>query len=116
MGLILALVGLYAVVAYQVARKTKEIGIRVALGAERLQVVKLFLRQAVWISVTGIVTGLTLSGFANRLSASTLGSASLNPLLATVVAVSLLVATMMAALIPARRASRIDPQQALRQD
>jgi predicted permease len=116
MGLILALVGLYAVVAYQVARKTKEIGIRVALGAERLQVVKLFLRQAVWISVAGIMTGLTLSGFANRLSASTLGSASLNPLLVTVVAVSLLVATMMAALIPARRASRIDPQQALRQD
>jgi predicted permease len=116
MGLTLALVGLYAVVAYQVARKTREIGIRMALGAERLQVMKLFLTQAVWTSAVGIGTGLTLSGFANRLSASTLGTATLDPRLVAVVAVSLLLATTMAALIPARTAARIDPQQALRME
>ena len=114
MGLTLALVGLYALVAYQVARKTGEIGIRMALGAERLQVVKLFLTQAAWISVVGIGAGLTLSGLASRLSASTLGTASLDPRLVAVVAVSLLLVTTIAALIPARTASRIDPQQALR--
>ena len=116
MGLGLALVGLYAVVAYQVARRTREIGIRMALGAERIHVLKLFLSQALIVTIGGIVAGLMLSGFANRLSATALGSADLDPRLVAAVAVSLLVAGAAAALIPARTACRIDPQQALRQD
>ena len=116
MGLALALVGLYAVVAYQVARRTREIGIRMALGAERLQVMKVFLKQAVTISAAGIVAGLMLSGTATRLSATALGAAELDPRLVAAVGLCLLLVTTAAALIPARAASRIDPQQALRQE
>jgi putative ABC transport system permease protein len=116
MGLTLALVGLYAVVAYQVARRTREIGIRIALGAERLQVVKIFLRQAVVISTTGILAGLMMSSSANRLSESALGHGALDVWLVAGVSVGLLLATVAASLIPARAASRVDPLQALRQE
>jgi macrolide transport system ATP-binding/permease protein len=116
MGLTLALVGLYAVVAYQVARRTREIGIRMALGAARRQVVKIFLRQSISISVTGISIGLMLSDSANRLSASALGQSRLDVWLLAAAAVGLLLATSAASLIPAHFASRVDPLQALRQE
>jgi putative ABC transport system permease protein len=61
MGFVLALAGLYAVVAYQVARKTREIGIRIALGAERPQVMRMILKQAASMGVTGVLAGLALS-------------------------------------------------------
>src|SRR5262249_36772895 len=116
MGLMLALIGLYALVAYQVARRTREIGIRMALGAGRLKVVRMFVRQAMIISACGVAIGLVLSVFASRISGSTLGSSKLHPLLLAAVSVALLVTTLGASLIPARNAARIDPQQALRRD
>jgi predicted permease len=116
LGLILALVGLYAVVSYQVTRRTREIGIRIALGAEQLQVIRIFLKQATLMSVIGISMGLVLSVIANRFVASNLGAPSVYPLLLVAVALSMFVTTLAASLIPAGRAARTDPQQALRQD
>ena len=70
----IALVGLYAVVSYQVTRRTREIGIRMALGAEQLQVVRIFLKQGIVMSSIGISMGLVLSVFASRAVASNLGT------------------------------------------
>jgi predicted permease len=117
LGLGLALVGLYAVVAYQVARRTREIGIRMALGADRPQVMQLILRQAAAMGLTGVIAGLGLSLLASRaLSASVVATPSFDPLLVTLVPLGLLLTTLLAAAIPARRASRVDPIVALRQD
>jgi predicted permease len=116
LGLVLALVGLYAIVSYQVARRTREIGIRMALGAERTDVVKIFLRQAAIMSVIGISIGLVLSVFANQIGAQSLGAAALHPALMAAVGVSMLLTTIAAALLPAGRAARIDPQHALREE
>jgi ABC-type antimicrobial peptide transport system permease subunit len=116
LGLILALVGLYAVVSYQVTRRTREIGIRMALGAEQLEVVLIFLKQATVMSLIGISMGLALSVLANRVGASSLGAPAPYPLLLAGVALSMFVTTLAASLIPAGRAARTDPQQALRQD
>jgi predicted permease len=117
LGLGLALVGLYAVVAYQVARRTREIGIRMALGADRPQVMQLILKQASAMGLTGVIAGLGLSLIASRaLSASVMATPSFDPVLVTLVPLGLLVTTLLATAIPARRASRVDPIIALRQD
>jgi len=116
MGLLMALIGLYAVISYQVSRRTREIGIRVALGAKRSQVVKIFLNHALVMSAAGVSVGFLLGVFANRLSESALGIGDLDPWLAGIVSLALLSTSLAAALIPARRAARINPQQALRGD
>jgi predicted permease len=117
LGLGLALVGLYAVVAYQVARRTREIGIRMALGADRPQVMKLILKQAATMGFTGVAIGLVLSFAGSRLlSASVMATPSFDPVLFTLVPLCLLLTTLLAAAIPARRATRVDPMLALRQD
>ena len=87
-----------------------------ALGAKRMQVVQIFLSQALTMSVTGVSIGLMLSVFANRLSESALGAGKLDPSLLASVSLALLFTTLAASMIPARRAAQIDPQQALRQD
>jgi putative ABC transport system permease protein len=117
LGLGLALVGLYAVVAYQVARRTREIGIRMALGADRPQVMRMILKQAAAMGLTGVGIGLALSLAASRaLSASVMATPGFDPLLVTLVPLGLLLTTLLAAGIPARRASGVDPMIALRQD
>jgi predicted permease len=117
LGLGLALVGLYAVVAYQVARRTREIGIRMALGANRPQVLKMILKQAASMGFTGVGIGLVLSFAGSRvLSASVMATPGFEPVLFTLVPLGLLLTTVLAAAIPARRASRVDPMVALRQD
>ena len=115
-GLGLAVVGLFALVAYQVARRTREIGIRLALGAERFEIVRMILRSAATMSVTGIGIGLILSFLARRAAGELQGRQPSDPLVVIVVPVTLLFTTLLAAAIPAWKASRIDPQQALRQD
>jgi len=115
-GLGLALVGLYAVVSYQVARRTREIGIRMALGAERMHILKMILRHAGTMGVIGALIGLVLSIVISRGIAQSLGVSPFNPVVFGFLAAGLIMTTLLAAAVPARRASQIDPQQALRQD
>jgi macrolide transport system ATP-binding/permease protein len=125
MGFFLSLVGLYAVVSYQVAKRTREIGIRMAIGAERFQVMRMILKQAGIVAGIGMFIGLSLSVALRPALLASLGRpntttggplAGFDPLLFGLVPLSLMVITLVAAAIPARRASRIDPQRALRQE
>jgi predicted permease len=119
MGLVLALVGLYAVVSYQVARRTREIGIRVALGAARRQVLAMVMKNSAAMAVTGVCIGTVLNLLASRMIRSGLLGRlvmGLNPAVFIFLVVALLATTLLAAGIPARNASRIDPQKALRQE
>jgi len=113
-GLTLALVGLYAVVAWQVAGRTREIGLRIALGADRWQVVKMILRQSAMMSGAGVAIGLVISFAATRVLNKAFPP--LDPWLFAVIPVVLLLTTFLAAVIPARRASTVDAMVALRHD
>jgi predicted permease len=115
-GLGLALVGLYAVVAYQVARRTHEIGIRMALGADWKNVVTMIGKQAATMGLAGIGAGLILCLAAERMLTASLNVPAFDPVLFVLVPVGLLLTTVLAAAIPARKAARIDPMRALRQD
>ena len=119
MGLVLAIVGLYGLVAYSVSRRTREIGIRMAIGADRRKVVWMVLKQGLRLGGIGVAVGLVISFFASNLLTSKLWVATfdhVNPLSYGLVAVPLLIVTVMAAWAPARRASRIDPMRALREE
>jgi putative ABC transport system permease protein len=115
-GLGLALVGLYAVVAYQVARRTREIGIRMALGADWKNVVTMIGKQAAAMGLAGIGAGLILCLAAERMLTASLNVPAFDPVLFVLVRVGLLLTSVLAAAIPARKAARIDPMLALRQD
>ncbi len=115
-GLGLALVGLYAVVAYQVSRRTREIGIRMAIGAGKGEVMKMVLRHAAVLGAGGSLIGLLLSMAAGKGLTAATGAPHFDSLLFTMVVISLLLVTLLAALIPARRAALIDPMVAMRQD
>jgi len=114
-ALLLAAVGVYGVSAFLVARQTHEIGIRMALGAGRAKVIALVLRRAFQCVAAGLVVGVPLTTGAARLMAAQLfGVAVWDPLALTVAGGSLAACTLMAALIPARRAAAIAPMDALR--
>jgi predicted permease len=115
-GLCLALVGLYAIVSYQVSRRVREIGIRMALGAVRAQVLGMILRQAAVMGAIGLAIGAAISFAGGRGLTVALNAPAFDPLLFSAVPVVLFATTLLAALAPARRASTIDPQEALRQD
>jgi ABC-type antimicrobial peptide transport system permease subunit len=114
-ALLLAAVGLYGVTAYAVAQRTNEIGIRMALGADRARVVQLVLSVASQRVLLGLLLGAPLAAGAGRLIAAELyGVSSWDPLALGVAAGALAVCTLVAALIPARRAASISPMEALR--
>jgi macrolide transport system ATP-binding/permease protein len=114
-GLVLAVVGLYGLVAYSVSRRTREIGIRMAIGADRMAVLRLVLRQGFLLSLTGSAAGLALSIPIYRMMAAGLaGLGTLSPWTLVIVPLGLIATTTLACYVPAYRASRIDPLIALR--
>jgi predicted permease len=116
-ALLLAAVGLYGVTAYTVAQRTREIGIRMALGAERTKVVQLVLGGASRRVLAGLLLGLPLAVGAGRLISSQLyGVSSWDPVALAVAAGALATSAMVAALIPASRAASISPMSALRSE
>jgi len=116
-ALILAAVGLYGVTAYTVAQRTNEIGIRMALGADRPNVIQLVLRGAFKRVLIGLLLGLPLAVGAGRLiSAQLYGVTSWDPLALAVAAGALAICSFFAAIIPANRAASISPMNALRSE
>jgi len=114
-ALFLALVGLYGLMAYSVSRRTREVGIRMALGAQRSDVVLLVLKKAALLLALGLVSGLVASWFATRaMQAFLFGVGRHDPMTILSVCALLAVSGLIAAIIPARRAASIDPMQALR--
>ncbi len=115
LALVLASIGLYGVTAYAVARRSSEIGVRMALGASRGEVLAMIVKRALSQALIGLAIGLPLTFAAARLVASTLyQTSSFQPLVLVSVAAILLAAAFAAAVIPARRAASIDPMRALR--
>jgi predicted permease len=116
-AMLLAAIGLYGVIAYSVARRTKEIGIRLALGAGRGSVVKLVMQQGLLVAVTGLAFGFLLAAIAARTIGSTLyGIRASDPVSWLAASAVLLGVSAIANVIPAWRASRVEPSQALRMD
>lgn len=115
LALILGVAGLYGVIAYSVSRRTREIGVRMALGAQRGSVYQLIMKEALWLTLAGIAAGLLCAiGVATLMRGLLFGVQSWDA--ATLAAVSLLlgVSALLASYIPARRAAWIDPMLALR--
>ena len=115
LGLLLASVGLYGVVAYSVSQRTREVGIRMAIGASRRDVLSLVTREGMALVAVGLMLGITTALFAARGLGSLLyGIAPNDPLTFIAVALVLAAVALAANLLPARRATRIDPMVALR--
>ncbi len=114
-GLVLAAIGVYGVIAYFVTRRTQEIGVRMALGASRGHVLALVFRQAVWPVGLGIAAGVVMSVMATRvLTTQLFGVSSYDPVTFAAVVIALAVVALIASLIPATRAASVDPTRALR--
>jgi ABC-type transport system, involved in lipoprotein release, permease component len=115
LALALAVLGVYGVVSYAVARRTREVGIRLAVGAQPQALVQLLMREGIALVTTGIVIGLLLA-FASGRGLRTLlyGVGSADPLAFIGAPVVLLLVGALAAFLPARRASRVDPASVLR--
>jgi predicted permease len=114
LALVLSAIGLYSVVSYSVAQRTNEFGIRMALGARRGDVLKIVFASAGASVGLGIAIGLGLSFGLNKMIASWIQNSSSNPLLIVGVSLLLLAVAALACLLPARRASSVDPMTALR--
>ncbi len=112
---ILAAVGIYGVIAYSVAQRTQELGIRIALGAEKLDILRLVIGSGLALSLAGIAIGLAGSIALTRLmSAMLYETSATDPLILGASAALFLAVALLASYLPARRATRIDPAEALR--
>ena len=116
-AMLLAAIGLYGVLAYAVGQRTREIGIRLALGARRVEVLRMVMSQAGKLVIAGVAFGLIAALLASRVLRAQLFEVQPTDITTYVlVAMGLMVVSLLASWIPARRASRIDPMSALRQD
>jgi len=114
-ALLLGVVGLYGVIAYSVSRRTREIGVRMALGAQRSSVYQLILKEAAWLTSVGIAAGLVCSvGVATLIRGLLFGVSSWDISTLAAVALVLGISALMATYLPARRAAQVDPSVALR--
>jgi ABC-type antimicrobial peptide transport system permease subunit len=115
LGSVLAAIGIYGLLAYTVARRTNEIGIRMALGATRQDVVRMVLADALGMAAAGLAIGVPLAIWSRTFAASMIaGLPATNSLAIVVGAVALTTVALAAAYLPARRAARVDPMVALR--
>lgn len=115
-GLLLALVGLYGLISYSVARRTREIAIRIAIGANSLSVVKMVLRQGLITVCVGLAIGLGISYLAESSVEFMVNSTRRDPMAYLLVAPAILAVAMLAAWVPARRASQVSPLTTLRSE
>ena len=116
-GLLLAAIGIYGVTAYAVSRRTREIGIRVALGAKHGDVMRLMLRQGAVLAAAGVVLGIVLAALGSQLIVSLLnGVSAVDPLTFIGAAVLFAAVTLLATYVPARRALAVNPTVALRNE
>jgi predicted permease len=116
-ALLLGTVGIYGVMAYSVSQRTREIGIRMALGAPRGAVVGAFVRQGIWLTVVGIAIGLVVASATMRFMSSLLyGVSAEDPITYITVTCAVVVAALLACYLPSRRAAAVDPMLALRSE
>jgi ABC-type antimicrobial peptide transport system permease subunit len=117
LSLVLSVIGIYGVMAYAVSQRTRELGIRMALGASRTDVLRLVVAQGLRLTLMGVALGLVASFAVTRLVTSLLYSVSPTDVVTfTVVPLVLAGAALAASYLPALRATRIDPMTALRYD
>jgi ABC-type antimicrobial peptide transport system permease subunit len=115
MALLLGLLGIYSVISYMLAQRTREMGIRMALGARNSSLRRLLLGQVVWLVGVGVAVGLVGAAGLTRLMESLLfGVTALDPITYAAVCAMLVVTAFVAGYLPARRVTRIDPMVALR--
>jgi predicted permease len=116
-GLLLAAVGLYGIIAYSVSRRTREIGVRVALGAQRWDVLGMVVREGMRLAGTGVVVGVLMAAAATRLIAGLLFNVSpIDGMTFAGMSVLFIAVALLASYLPARRAAATDPLTALRSD
>jgi ABC-type antimicrobial peptide transport system permease subunit len=117
LAFLLTAVGLYGVISYTVARRTREMGIRLALGANRKAITKMIVRNGTQLACTGVVIGLAAAFLLTRLVASLLyGVGPTDPLTFVCAPIALITIAILASYIPARRAANVDPMVTLRQE
>jgi ABC-type antimicrobial peptide transport system permease subunit len=117
LALVLACIGIYSIMAWMVSRRTNEIGIRMALGARSQQVQGMVMREAAWMTLSGIAVGVAGALALGRVVASLLyGLKSWDPMTFAASALLLILVALGASWVPARRAAGVDPIQALRHE
>jgi predicted permease len=117
LALVLASIGIYGLMAFNVSRRTSEIGIRIALGARRLDVLLMVLREASWLAIVGVVLGVASAVWLGRyIQAMLFGVEFADPIAIGAAIALMLMVALLAGWLPARRASRLDPMTALRHE